>query len=1194
MSEHRNGLALAVDSGNPASVREASRSGFVLLDALCSTPSASGIHRVVAAPHVARAALQHLARRLRAQNRAVLYGERTPARPAFIDLLERNGLGAATDSRSVLRTLETQRHCVILLAGVEHDSWDATLLDELDAELIVVSGSHEGHGRVTETIALEENLTAEGRALWLGGMSAELEASAPADLAALDSWLARTVHVAHSASLDVRHECAARELAVLAAVGRPLPRAVVEQVLGQHTATECFAHGVREDDSGLLFVTTAAPDAEASRDAAALLQRTFPTDSWALTRAATLHLQHGDADAAMLAFQAALSAAHDPAARREVLSMLDANLAAIPASQRAAFILEAVARALELSEGAFALQWLRSVPPDQCTNLALRALLQGRALYATGDMVAAKVALDEARAQDRGALAPAIAAELAELACARGDHALAHVEADAVLESSCPGGAALDLRLRARNVTGKILLARSEWEEADRHFAEDALLASNHGLATAEMRADLNRGIALLSRGRIDDADRQFLRVLAAADSRQDALAAAYALPNLAVAAMRKHEYGRALELWERAAKTLQRLPSRLPALRAMVSTNLAEMRIRLGLLDQAAHVIAFARRGSGTGELPLVAAWLDLTEASLHLRRGDTNSARRVATRCWNEANRIGEGHNAHLALRILTRIALEDGDVQTAEHLIEVECARAHAGSGSAGVAEVTLLRAALARAQGRDDALDLAEACLQPLRESGDEELLVEGLTLVALGYRDRGQEGLARQSALRATTVRDRVAETLQGEIRASYIAKRENTAVQRLLGSLDGAASSPAPSAPGRARSQSEPRALFGETPQISSLLASIRKVAKSSATVLVRGESGTGKELVAAALHAQSDRAQGPLVTVNCSALVETLLLSELFGHEKGSFTGAAARRRGRFELAEGGTLFLDEIGDISARTQVALLRVLQERSFERVGGTTTIQANVRVVCATHRNLVAMVERGEFREDLYYRLCGVVLEVPALRNRLGDLPELARHLLERVALERDEPVRSLSRDALELMARHKWPGNVRELENVLRSLTLFAEGEVITSSDLIVNHEHFAELASQRRSLQAAPVTQSSVLDGGLEVLREMPASATAWDDDDDAPMSSVAVPLAPHLLGSEDSSAATEAVYAHVRGGKASLFDLKRQIERDCILLALKETGGNITRAATLLGMKRPRLSQLVKQYQLQSEESP
>jgi transcriptional regulator with GAF, ATPase, and Fis domain len=340
------------------------------------------------------------------------------------------------------------------------------------------------------------------------------------------------------------------------------------------------------------------------------------------------------------------------------------------------------------------------------------------------------------------------------------------------------------------------------------------------------------------------------------------------------------------------------------------------------------------------------------------------------------------------------------------------------------------------------------------------------------------------------------------------------------------------------------------------------LLQAVKKVARSNATVLVRGESGTGKELVAEALHTASDRASGPLVTVNCAALVETLLLSELFGHEKGAFTGAFARRRGRFELAEGGTLFLDEIGDISPRTQVALLRVLQERTFERVGGTTAIRANVRIVCATHRDLKGMVERGDFREDLYYRLRGITLEVPALRQRMGDVPRIAESLLRRIAMERGEPSKALAPDALDLLARHRWPGNVRELENALRAASLFAEGAMITAGDL-------ADNVDDLRALAIAPSSPS------IRTPLPAPPIAEQAEDDGETPLPT-------------GEANATSIAYAQVRQGAVSLSDLKRQIERDCIARALAETKGNITRAAALLGMKRPRLSQLVKQYGL------
>jgi transcriptional regulator with GAF, ATPase, and Fis domain len=363
---------------------------------------------------------------------------------------------------------------------------------------------------------------------------------------------------------------------------------------------------------------------------------------------------------------------------------------------------------------------------------------------------------------------------------------------------------------------------------------------------------------------------------------------------------------------------------------------------------------------------------------------------------------------------------------------------------------------------------------------------------------------------------------------------------------------------------------SEPRRIVGNDPSIRALLSAVRRVAASDTTVLIHGESGTGKELVAEALHFASDRAQGPLVKVNCAALVETLLLSELFGHEKGAFTGAVARRRGRFELADGGTLFLDEIGDISPRTQVALLRVLQERTFERVGGTTPIRVDVRIVCATHRDLGTMVTRGEFREDLFYRLRGVQLEVPPLRARLGDLGELCAHILKRIASEHDQGARGITRDAIDLLSAHKWPGNIRELENVLRAVALLADGPEITSQDL---NEHVDVL----RGLE--PPTPSL---GPASSLRAVPSTSPQNTEDFEEDESTAALP--------SGEASATAIAYGQIRGGGVGLFELKRMIERDCIARALAETRGNITAAAALLGMKRPRLSQLVKHYGLSS----
>ncbi len=399
------------------------------------------------------------------------------------------------------------------------------------------------------------------------------------------------------------------------------------------------------------------------------------------------------------------------------------------------------------------------------------------------------------------------------------------------------------------------------------------------------------------------------------------------------------------------------------------------------------------------------------------------------------------------------------------------------------------------------------------------------------------------------------------------------------------------------------------RRMVGRTPAMLALAGAVLKVGPCDATVLVYGESGTGKELVAEAIHEASPRRAGPLVKVNCAALVETLLLSELFGHEKGSFTGATARRQGRFELAEGGTIFLDEIGDISPRTQVALLRVLQDRTFERVGGVTPIRANVRIVCATHRDLGSMVSRGDFREDLYYRLRGFVLEVPALRQRIADLPHIAGAILDQIAAERGTRLQRLSPAALEGLGHHPWPGNVRELENALRAAALFAETDVIELEDLTANvvSLHGLGLPANRPSPQAAvrdlcddvdsaPAEAPQTLGRAGAGIDDLPpisqpmtlASPEIIDPGTDA-ASDVSAMTQPskiaHLGSSEAPGSTTDVAYAAIRAG-VSLSDLKRDIERDCIARALAETGGNITRAATLLGMKRPRLSQLVKQY--------
>ena len=242
--------------------------------------------------------------------------------------------------------------------------------------------------------------------------------------------------------------------------------------------------------------------------------------------------------------------------------------------------------------------------------------------------------------------------------------------------------------------------------------------------------------------------------------------------------------------------------------------------------------------------------------------------------------------------------------------------------------------------------------------------------------------------------------------------------------------------------------------IVGSSPAMQEVFNVIEQVAPTKASVLITGESGTGKELVAQAIHEHGPRSSAPFVKLHCAALAETILESELFGHERGAFTGAAGRREGRFKHADGGTLFLDEIGEISPAIQVKLLRFLQERSFERVGGNETLKVDVRVIAATNRDLPSEVAAGKFREDLYYRLNVVNIEMPPLRARPSDLLPLAAHFLARFAKENGKRIEGFAEDAVERIASYRWPGNVRELENVIERAVVLCEGTSLTAKHL--------------------------------------------------------------------------------------------------------------------------------------------
>ena len=338
--------------------------------------------------------------------------------------------------------------------------------------------------------------------------------------------------------------------------------------------------------------------------------------------------------------------------------------------------------------------------------------------------------------------------------------------------------------------------------------------------------------------------------------------------------------------------------------------------------------------------------------------------------------------------------------------------------------------------------------------------------------------------------------------------------------------------------------QAQGSVLLGESDEIVRLRGMISKVAPTDATVLINGENGTGKELVANELFKASSRAQAPFIKVNCAAVSETLIESEFFGHEKGAFTGANERREGRFELAHGGTILLDEISEISPRVQAKLLRVLQEREFERVGGNKTIQVDVRVLATTNRNLQKSVENGDFREDLYYRLNVFPLKVPPLRDRSGDVPFLAQRFLERLSRRYGMKMQGFSEAATQALTRYAWPGNVRELQNLVERAVILAEGPVV----------HLETLGLPAGSTAG----RGAAKDDAIPVVAA-PSVATA-------PAATVSV--LPGVLPSLD------------------------EMEKQHILRALECTNGNRTQAANLLKISIRTLRNKLHQYRIEGSE--
>jgi sigma-54 specific flagellar transcriptional regulator A len=356
--------------------------------------------------------------------------------------------------------------------------------------------------------------------------------------------------------------------------------------------------------------------------------------------------------------------------------------------------------------------------------------------------------------------------------------------------------------------------------------------------------------------------------------------------------------------------------------------------------------------------------------------------------------------------------------------------------------------------------------------------------------------------------------------------------------------------------------------LVGKGARIQEIRYLIEQVAESNANVLILGESGTGKEVVARSIHEVSGRKKGPFVPVNCGAIPAELLESELFGHEKGAFTGAFTARKGRFELAEGGTLFLDEIGDMPMPMQVKLLRVLQERTFERVGGSKALQADVRIIAATHRHLETMIEEGTFREDLFYRLNVFPIEKPALRDRQEDIPLLLQELLSRLEVEHKATLRFTQR-ALDSLMQHKWPGNVRELSNLLERLLILHSNKIIDVAELPVKYRYLNEKG------QAVEHIQYNYEE---EELMERDALSGMFGD-------------APVLSDESEIQEESLGFLGHLPAEGINLKDKMVEFEIEMIRQAIESQDGVVSHAAELLSMRRTTLVEKMKKYGLNKD---
>jgi transcriptional regulator with GAF, ATPase, and Fis domain/energy-coupling factor transporter ATP-binding protein EcfA2 len=845
--------------------------------------------------------------------------------------------------------------------------------------------------------------------------------------------------------------------------------------------------------------------------------------------------------------------------------------------------------------------WKDALPEEQQGRALQR---EAELLNTVGEYEAALQALDEARSHTPdGALVERakVEATASEAHYQHGQREDAEhagregLELLAAAEGAAPGRVKIELL----NMLGKIALAEEDYRRATQFFEQTLKNAQEYALPDREARALINLALTRIREGDLASSEETLETAIQTARDAGDLVGLAFGYLNLGTVLHQRGELGRAIDCYRECKSLFRRLGNRTQLARTLC--NFGNIYLLCGDLERAkAHVHEALRLAKQSG-VDRVAALGSMILGAIELEEGHRVEGERRIREALNLL-RLGQserGLEAHLELaEALIRFGEHD---QARAILDEVESGRSEA-TPAAVSGRIDLVRGQLALAERGSDAEARFEAARAQFEALGRPLMIRDAELGLAQVKLLEGQRSMTRQHLVAAEHIQERIARALPDDVRKHFDQARPQQVLGEIIAQLEGRA--PAPDAvtldlsTGGASEVVEAAArkpewkrrygsIIGNSPKILKTFHILDRVADSDGTVLIFGESGTGKELVAEAIHRNSPRSKGPFVKLNCAALVETLLLSELFGHERGSFTGAHQRKIGRFEMAAGGTLFLDEIGDISPKTQVALLRVLQEREFERVGGGRPIKVDARIIFATNRNLPQMVRDGTFREDLYYRIRGIQVDLPPLRERTDDIPALAQHFLAQYGAESATVEKRFSPGAAELLRTYGWPGNIRELENIVRSVALFAEGHTITERDF----DEYSELFQDGLGpVTTSVASEAPTIDmGSRPQAPAVPTDSVPPSGSAGPPQGVASVPMRgsngdgkpDELLNSEQ--AIESELLAQVFNRGVPLPELKKMIQLQAITRALRMTDGNITRAAEMLGMRRPRLSQII-----------